>query len=172
MDSYQTTSLFDDKSISASQRAEMLSEVQQLLRQQLEEELALFEKPRLLTHLHTSDETIQRLVDFWQTEPNLSVFVVINNGSVCAFLAGQLKNDIYNNQDVVSGEVLAVFVSKACRKQGLGTSLLNHAQSWFKAHDAYAVNVSWLQGNDPSSSLYRKFGFEPVYTTGRKILNS
>ncbi len=172
MDSYQTTSLFDDKGISAAQMAVMLSEVQQLLRQQLEEELALFEKPSLLTHLHTSDETIQRLVNFWQNEPNLSVFVVTCNGSVCAFLAGQLKNDIYNNQDVVSGEVLAVFVSKACRNKGLGTSLLNHAQSWFKEREAYAVNVSWLQGNDPSSSLYQKFGFEPVYTTGRKILIS
>ncbi|MFL0802675.1 MAG: GNAT family N-acetyltransferase [Agarilytica sp.] len=172
MDAYQISALFEGEGISASQKVEMLTEVQQLLRQQLEEELALFEKPSLLTHLHTSDETIQRLVDYWQAEPNVSVFVVTRNHHVCAFLAGQLKNDIYNNQDVVSGEVLAVFVAKAYRNQGLGTSLLDHAQSWFKAHDAYSVNVSWLKGNDPSGSLYRKFGFEPVYTTGRKILGA
>ncbi len=170
MDTFQISSLFDDESTSTSQKTVMLTEVQQLLRQQLEEELALFEKPNLLTHLHTSDDTIKRLVSHWEAEPNVSVFVVTTIGRVCAFLSGQLKNDIYNNRDVVSGEVLAVFVAKAYRKQGYGTALLGQAQSWFKTRGAHAVNVSWLNGNDPSSALYRKFGFEPVYTTGRKIL--
>ncbi|MFL0799523.1 MAG: GNAT family N-acetyltransferase [Agarilytica sp.] len=170
METYQIRPLFEDECATGELGQAMTQQVQLLLRQQLEEEKTLFEQPSLLTHLHTSDETIQRLVDHWQVEPSVSVFVAVCNQSIWAFLAAQLKNDIYNNQDVISGEVLAVFVSPSQRKKGLGTALLSHAESWFKANKAYAVNVSWLKGNDPSSSLYKKFGFEPVYSTGRKIL--
>lgn len=141
-----------------------------LLRQQLEEELSLFQRPSLLTHLHTSDQTIQRLIDFWCGESSVHILVAMQNEIILGFIAAQLKNDIYNNQDVLSGEVLALYVSQDHRQQGLGTKMLEQAELWFKQSGAYAVNVSWLLGNDPSRSLYQKFGFEAVYCTGRKLL--
>ncbi len=143
--------------------------VHHLLRQQLEEELVLFQRPTLLTHLKTSDETIQRLIDFWCNESSVSVFVAVKGEHVLGFISAQIKNDIYNNQDVLSGEILALYVAKEQRHKGLGTEMLTCAESWLLEQGVYAINVSWLMGNDPSRGLYKKFGFEPVYSTGRKL---
>lgn len=144
--------------------------VHHLLRQQLEEELVLFQRPTLLTHLQTSDETIQRLIDFWCNKSSVKVLIAMTGDRVQGFISAQIKNDIYNNQDVLSGEVLALYVAKEQRNKGLGTQLLTDAESWLLEQGVYAINVSWLVGNDPSSGLYKKFGFEPVYTTGRKMM--
>lgn len=142
-----------------------------LLRQQLEEELALFEKPYLLTHFKTSDDTIARLAQFWESEANIEVFCVTADKQIEGFVAAQLKPDIYNDQDVISGEILAIYVAKNHRGKGLGSALLKQAEKWFSHHSAYSINVSWLNGNRASQKLYENFGFAPVYTTGRKILN-
>lgn len=143
--------------------------VHRLLRQQLEEELVLFQRPTLLTHLQTSDETIQRLIDFWCEESTVKVLVALEGESVQGFISAQIKNDLYNNQDVLSGEILALYVAKEQRNKGLGTEMLKRAESWLLEQDVYAINVSWLMGNDPSCALYKKFGFEAVYSTGRKL---
>ena len=144
-----------------------------LLRAQLEEERALFYKPSLLTHDVTSDETITRLLDFWQENPAIAIFVATDNSSSAkayAFIAAQIKNDIYNNEDVLSGEILAVYVAENSRNCGVGQALLNRAEEWFTQNGVYAVNVSWLHGNAASQALYQRLGFEPVYATGRKRL--
>ncbi len=141
-----------------------------LLRAQLEEERALFYKPSLLTHEHTSDDTIRRVIAFWQEHSAIAVFVAENDIGAYGFIAAQIKNDIYNNQDVLSGEILAVYVSEQQRKRGVGRGLIAHAETWFRQNAVHAVNVSWLEGNDASQALYASFGFEPVHRTARKPL--
>ncbi len=143
-----------------------------LLRQQLEEELALFDRPLLLTHYQTSDETIDRLIRFWETEPHIQVFCAVIDGKVKGFISVETKPDFYNNRDVISGEVVAVYVAKEYRGRGVGTKLLQYSQEWFTFQNVHSINVSWLIGNEASGNMYKKFGFSPVYCTGRKLLNS
>lgn len=146
-----------------------VSELRGLLSVQLQEELTLFDNPTLLNHLHTSEATLNRMIDFWQHEKNIQVWLAKVGPHVIGFSAGQLKPDIYNNCDVITGEILAIYVEVNSRHKGVGTLLMTKAEQWMQQCGAHAANVSWLEGNSASQALYRTKGYTPVYATGRKI---
>lgn len=141
-----------------------------LLRSQLEEELALFYKPSLLNHFQTSDETIDQLVHFWINNPNCEFWIAVEQGRYAGFLCAQVRADIFNDKDIVSGEIVAVFVEPDWRKRGLATKLLNLSEAWMVSQNAKVLNVSWLKGNHASESLYKGFGVEDLMSSGRKLL--
>jgi len=149
-----------------------VSALRGLLRVQLQEELALFERSQLLNHLHTSDATLNRMINYWQQEKNIRVWLAKEGQRVIGFSAGQLKADIYNNCDVITGELLAIYVEVDFRNNGVGNLLMTKAEQWMLQHGAHAANVSWLEGNSASQALYQKKGYTPVYVTGRKIFEA
>lgn len=52
-----------------------------------------------------------------------------------------------------------VFVSPQHRGQGLGSQLIELAESSCRAHDVRALHLEVERGNDRARELYRRFGF-------------
>ncbi|MFL0809206.1 MAG: GNAT family N-acetyltransferase [Agarilytica sp.] len=148
-----------------------IEQLRTLLRNQLNEELELFSMPSLLNHLHTSDATIDRLIAHWQQADSIRTWLALDENKIyLGFVCAQLKPDLFNDKDVVTGEVVAVYVSETYRKLGIASRLFKSAENWMQTQNAHALNVSWLKGNQASESLYKKFGVEEIMRSGRKLL--
>lgn len=140
-----------------------------LLAAQSEEEKRLFAFPELLTHYETSDDTLSKLVDFWASNKNIYSMKAYVDEHCIGFITVQIKGDYYNNQEVAVGEIVAVYVSDAYRRMGIGAELMALAEELLVSKGVHAVNTSWLQGNMASAKLYERSGFTPIMVHARKF---
>ncbi len=64
-------------------------------------------------------------------------------------------------------EVVDIFVEAPCRRQGVGTQLMQAAWQWAKARGHDYLELSVLKENENGRRFYEHFGFSPVLTMMR-----
>lgn len=95
--------------------------------------------------------------------PHSRLTVAEQQGQVVGYLCGWYIVD--------EVQILDVAVHPACRRQGIGEQLLQHALAEAKQRQAQAVHLEVRRSNLPALTLYGKFGFREVAVRQRYYAN-
>lgn len=60
-------------------------------------------------------------------------------------------------------------IIKDFHKKGVGTAMLNHAESWAKVADISRIELSYVDGNDSAKKLYEKFNYQQEGTKSKAL---
>ncbi len=91
------------------------------------------------------------------------ILVYENDGTVVGFIL--LQSKVRPGFDfMIPGKycyIMDVIVTKAHRKKGFGTALMNSAKGWAKEQNCSFINLDVLANNPGAIKLYEKLGFIP-----------
>ena len=124
--------------------------------------------------IHQYDVAIHRaqLIDLWEqvfgyksahNEPAFSIDKKVAMGDGMLFVAesgGKVVGSIMAGYDGHRGWIYSLAVRPHCRRRGLGSRLVRHAEEHLKALGCPKINLQILQGNEAAVSFYRKLGYE------------
>ncbi len=57
--------------------------------------------------------------------------------------------------------IFLLYVRPAHRRQGIGSALMDHAESWARARGNRQIGLQVFQHNQPALQLYAKLGYQP-----------
>lgn len=81
-----------------------------------------------------------------------------------------------NSIDQVSGEhhahVFLLYVMPEHRRQGIGSALMNHAETWARNRGDSQIGLQVFTQNQPALALYRHRGYQPLSIWMLKDLDS
>ena len=124
-----------------------------------------------------------QLIELWQqvfgytSAHNAPQFVIdkkLAAGDGLLFVAvaeGKVVGSIMAGYDGHRGWIYSVAVLPACRKRGLGSRLMQHAEEQLGSLGCPKINLQIMNGNEEVESFYRKLGYEaePRISMGKKI---
>lgn len=101
----------------------------------------------------------EHLKEFMQKEDSL-VLVAEDGGELIAFLSASVKDrpPIYKESEI--GEISNIFVSKAYRRDRLGSSLVVEAEKWFREKDIELVRTSAGEVNELAQEFWNSIGYQ------------
>lgn len=127
---------------------------------------ALLESPEAFAA--TYDAHAQRPLDEWHhmidataADPNAASLVAVIDGAPVGMAYCRM-----NSPGV--GGLYAMWVSPACRSQGVGRALVESALAWMRERRAEAAELTVAEGNEAALALYVGSGF--VDTGQRELL--
>jgi ribosomal protein S18 acetylase RimI-like enzyme len=102
-------------------------------------------------------EQITRLIEKHAAENQ--VFIARDNqGDLVGFIwVGQSRSGFTG---AVQAYILSVYVSEACRGQGLGRGLMLRAEDWAREHNFKSIGLGVAAHNTSAITLYEKLGYE------------
>jgi ribosomal-protein-alanine acetyltransferase len=86
--------------------------------------------------------------------------VAKENDNIVGFIIGTVRFE----RNALTGHVLTVDVSPACRKKGVGAKLLRKMESLFREKGVRVCRLEVREDNVAALSLYRKLGYRKVAT--------
>lgn len=92
------------------------------------------------------------------------------DGEIIGFVMYHVERGMYE-QDVLRGIVENVYVLPAHRNEGVGSQLLDYAESALAAEGAAVVALSVLAENEGARDLYRDRGYRPHRITMERPLD-
>lgn len=57
--------------------------------------------------------------------------------------------------------IFLLYVNSSHRRQGIGSALMHHAESWARARGDHQIGLQVFQHNQPALQLYTKLGYQP-----------
>ena len=99
-----------------------------------------------------------------------ALFVAAESGQVVGFVHGMLKNSPPPMLDKIAGFVTDMVVSPLHRRTGIGRSLMDAVESWFRDHGAKEIKLTAALCNEDAVLFWRDIGFEPwTYTMWKPL---
>lgn len=113
------------------------------------------------------EELSKNGIDEWikqELDPKRCVFVAeVTTGKLAGFISGEIDEDpsckIHR-----WGEVLAIYVDKPHRKEGVAKDFFTALEKWFKEQGCQAVRVETWLNNKRAINAYKAMGFIEFYT--------
>jgi ribosomal protein S18 acetylase RimI-like enzyme len=68
------------------------------------------------------------------------------------------------------GHIFMVYVNPKHRRQGIGSALLYHAESWARARGDRQITLQVFLKNETAINLYHKLGYQPYSLLMQKPL--
>lgn len=124
-----------------------------------------------------SDEYRDKYFDYMLTDCNSNqgkCFVCVDGNNVLGMVAGYVER--YNERDKLDyscpkkGIIAELIVNKNCRKDGLGTKLVNHMENYFKSISCKFIQIDVFAYNVNAKKFYYKNGYEDRMVTVFKKL--
>lgn len=95
--------------------------------------------------------------------------IALRDSRPAGYLTGRLERPFVRESPIRHvGHVGHVYVAPEHRRQGVATSLLAHAEDWFRQHGVGWMQLSWQPGNVLADAAWRAAGFTPYRIHGRK----
>jgi len=88
-----------------------------------------------------------------------------------AIVGGAVAGTILAGYDGHRGWLYAVAVHPSCRKQGIGSALVEHAERELTVRGCMKINLQIMSGNESVAEFYESLGYavEQRVSMGRKI---
>jgi len=106
------------------------------------------------------DCTVEQITKFREEHGTANqVFIARdNNGDRVGFIwVGQSRSGF---TDVVQAYILSIYVTEACRGQGLGRLLMSRAEDWARENGFTSIGLSVAAHNIGAITLYEKLGYK------------
>jgi len=124
-----------------------------------------------------------QVVSLWQAvlgydsphnRPALSIDKKIKAGDGLFYVAmadDQVVGTVMAGYDGHRGWIYSVAVSPACRRQGIGSKLIAHAEQALIDMGCVKINLQILEGNEPVTAFYQSLGYqvEKRISMGKRI---
>lgn len=67
--------------------------------------------------------------------------------------------------------IFLLYVSPAHRRQGIGSALMRHAETWARARGEHQLGLQVFEHNQPALTLYKKLGYQPQSLSMVKLID-
>ena len=99
------------------------------------------------------------------------VLVSVHNGSYAGFIYGKISTPFIPTSTIKHiGLIEMCWVEKTHRNSGIGRSLAQAIEDWFREKNVNYVDLHYLLGNTEAEASWNKLGYNPFRVTARKEL--
>lgn len=114
-----------------------------------------------------TDEELLRIFE----DPGTPVFVLEEDGIVCAYLFCQLiRQGSGSLQDIKTLYIDDLCVASSCRGKGAAKALYEHAVAFARSNGCHNITLHVWEGNDGARAFYDAMGLKPQYVSMEAVL--
>jgi len=106
----------------------------------------------------------QQEMEIYYCDRGKTCLVACNDdGTVCGMMELSLRNVVDGCLSSPVGYIEGIYVEPACRGQGIGRVLMEHAQAWCRAQGCREMATDAELDDEAAQRFHRHMGFEETY---------
>ena len=96
---------------------------------------------------------------------NKLVLIALDGGKAVAYSVSEIQEPHKLKRKMTSASIDHLFVTKDCRRKGIGEQMYAEILKWFRSNDIDRVEVQVIVRNKAAQSFWRKHGYTDFQNT-------